>query len=144
MTSSTLFRAAICYGRYSNEYLVERGALHPLPAEFDFAQPAECARLILAVMSNAAGGHTLRDCRVFYSMERRTACVSASGAYARYSPAFRPPMTVEEATRIVHESVTIQLGSVTTDQYGEGWKRARWNEPPVVSQTATTTGGTHA
>lgn len=129
MTSSTLFRAAICYG--SNEYPVEAGPLHPLPPEFDFENPEACARLALAVLSNAAGGHTLRDCRVIYSLERRNAVVSASGAYARYSSPDRSALTVEDALRIMAESITIQLGSVRSDQYGEGWKRAKWNKEPT-------------
>jgi len=99
----------------------------PLPAEFDFENAEECARTILAIMANAAGGHPLRDCRLSLDRERRTANITGSGAHVFYAPAEGlRKMTIAEIEATAKRLQVIQLGHVMTDQYGGGWKRAAW------------------
>lgn len=117
--------ARLSYG--STSYAVTPNATLPLPTVFDFEHPEEAARQIFAIMSNASGGHPLRDCRVRIHAGRRTANLVANGAHVFYAPPVREKLTVEDALRIERETQVIQLGCVATDQYGNGWKRARWN-----------------
>lgn len=117
--------AILTYG--ASGYHVKPTEDLPLPAEFDFANPEACAKLIFAVMSNASGGHTLRDCKVGVHLARRTANLTCNGAHVYYTPAdLQQPMTLEEAQQAHTERVVYELGSVVTDQYGDGWKRAVW------------------
>lgn len=116
----SLERAVLTYG--SRSIPVEPSELHPLPAEFDFQNPVECARTIFAIMSAASGGHSLHDCKVRVDQERRTANLTCSGAHVFYAEPGRPKMTVKEAldyTRNVHP---VQLGSVVS----------RWNRPELA------------
>jgi hypothetical protein len=116
--------ATISYG--ASLYPVRPNEVSPLPAEFDFSDAEACARRIFAIMSNASGGHTLRGCKVRIHAERQTANLTANGCHVFYAPEQRQPLTPEEAVRAMDECQTVELGNVTTDQYGEGWKRARW------------------
>lgn len=119
--------ARLSYG--SSQYPVERNETTPLPEAFDFENAEECARLICAVMSNASGGHTIRDCKVRVDPIRRTANITGNGIHVFYRPEVPHPLTKEnfeaEIARI-DALPRLELGSVVTDQYGEGWKRARW------------------
>lgn len=105
---------------------------HPLPVKFDFNNPEECARKVFAIMSNAAGGHTLRDCKVRYHKERGTANLTANGAHIFFQTPGLPKLNVEQVCDMVLECVIISLGDVRTDQYGDGWKRAQWRNERVL------------
>lgn len=107
-----LQKAAITYG--ASEYEVKADDVWALPVEFNFNDPTRCALQVLAALSEAGGGHTLRDCRVVMHKGRHTATVSANGAYARFAPRERgTPLSAADALRIMGETETIQLGSVT-------------------------------
>lgn len=121
-----LQHASVNYGR--SRYPVVSSDLLPLPVEFDFNDEQGCARKILAILSNASGGHTLTDCRVTLHRARRSASIVANGAWAYYASDERARVTVEEALKIERELERIDLGSVRTDQYGDGWKRAIWKD----------------
>lgn len=101
---------------------------HPaMPAEFDFDNPIECAKLVLACLSNASGGHQLQRCKLAIDPVRRTANIVANGAHAFFSPGNLPKFTtIQDACAAVERTITHELGTVVTDQYGEGWKRAKW------------------
>ncbi|MFK4136748.1 hypothetical protein ACI2KR_31445 [Pseudomonas luteola] len=98
----------------------------PLPQVFDFENPEACARQIFAIMSNASGGFTLKNCQVRLSPERKTANLTCSGAHVFYADDSLPKLGLEEAIESHKCSQVIELGSVRTDQYGDGWKRAHW------------------
>ncbi len=120
-----LIQAVLLYG--SSRYPVEANDTLPLPLEFDFNAPEECARKVLAVMSNASGGHKLANCRLRIHRGRKTASITCSGGYARYREDSTPfAFNVEQAMQFDAECEVYELGAVSTDQYGEGWKRARW------------------
>lgn len=99
----------------------------PLPTTFDFNAPEECARKVFAIMSNASGGFTLRDCRLKIDRERQMANLTSSGCHVFYAPIDRPKLTVEQAIAADQRAEVFELGDVATDQYGDGWKRARWS-----------------
>jgi hypothetical protein len=128
-----LNRAVLHYG--SSSYPVERNEVSPLPETFDFRNPEDCARKICAIMSNASGGHTIRECKVRVDPIRRTANITGSGIHVFYKPeSYVPaaPITddnMEAEIARIEDLPVLMLGSVTTDQYGEGWKRARWTAP---------------
>jgi hypothetical protein len=117
--------ARLYYG--SSAYPVERNETLPLPETFDFEKPEECARLIFAIMSNASGGHTLHKCTLRIDPVRRVANLTAGGVHVFYKPINAPKMTVEEAIAATERIWVLELGNVFTDQYGYGWKRARWS-----------------
>lgn len=98
----------------------------PLPAQFDFDDVEGCARKIFALMSNASGGFLLRDCRVRIHRERKTANLTANGAHVYYADKSLPKLDVEQAIQLMADSEVLDLGSVRTDEYGDGWQRAKW------------------
>jgi hypothetical protein len=116
--------AKLMYGKTG--YSVEPNETLPLPESFDFDNAEECARQICAIMSNASGGHTLIDCTLRVDYQDRTANITSSGMHVFYRPVDMPKIGVEEALAKMERIVTIPLGTVATDQYGDGWKRARW------------------
>jgi len=118
--------AKLYYGR--SAYNVEAKENLPLPQEFDFAHPVECAKIIFAIMSNVSGGHAISNCRFDFSEERGSANLVANGVHVYYSKPNKKKLSVEEALKMVAERVEIKLGTVVTDQYGDGWKRAVWKE----------------
>lgn len=118
--------ANVYYG--SNRYPVKPDSTLPLPAEFDFNQPEQCARTIFAIMSNAAGGHPLRGCKLWIHHERRTANLTADGVHVYYAPEQNQPMTAQQAIQVEGERHFMSLGTVTTSQYGDGWKHACWTD----------------
>lgn len=94
-------------------YEVKADDVSNLPTEFDFAKPEQCAVKVLRALSQASGGHSLRDCHVLVHKARHTATVSASGAIARYAPrGERTKLTADEAIRILNETQRIVLGTV--------------------------------
>lgn len=121
-----LNRAVVVYGEHT--YQVKPNELTPLPVEFDFERPEECARLIFAIMSNASGGHKLTRCELRIDTERRTANLTANGAHVFYKPADLPPMCVAEAIAAMERIRLYRLGTVMTDQYGKGYERAVWTD----------------
>lgn len=106
----------------------------PLPKEFDFSKPEECAKLIFAIMSNASGGHTLRNCKVSITPSRKTANLTCNGVHVFYrDPSFigtLQGLSDEEVharlEQLQKERKVYELGNVRTDQYGDGYKRAVW------------------
>lgn len=96
----------------------------PIPEVFDWGNPVECAKKIFAMMSNASGGHHLKDCKVSVNVEFGSANLFCNGAHIFYSYGRKYPL--EEMMEKMKSTVTYDLGSVVTDQYGDGWKRAKW------------------
>ena len=121
-----LKRATINYG--TRQYHVAGEGTVPLPLQFDFADPEACARKVFAVMSNASGGHAFRDCKVRYHLGRRTANLTSSGCHVYYADDAAPKLDLDKIEAYMAECVTIELGTVSTDQYGDGWERARWSK----------------
>lgn len=117
--------ATLSYG--SARYDVTPNETLPLPAEFDFDQPEDCARLVAAIMSNASGGHRLRAVRLSIHRKRCTANITAAnGAHVYYAPENSDRLSAEQAAQVFAEATVFMLGDVTTDQYGDGWQRASW------------------
>lgn len=116
--------AKLMYG--DRGYDVKPAAHLPLPETFDFDNPEECAKLVFACMSNASGGFTLKDCKLKIHRGRQTANLTSSGCHVFYAPKGRAKLTVEQAIALEQEAEVFLLGSVATDQYGDGWKRAHW------------------
>lgn len=98
----------------------------PLPTEFDFDKPEECAKHIFACMSNASGGFRIRKCKVRYNTKTQMANLTAVGVHVFYAVPNRAKRTIDEAMEDHNTSVLLELGDVRTDQYGDGWKRAIW------------------
>lgn len=127
--------ANLTYGR--QVYPVRADEALPLPAQFDFDRPEECAKLVLAIMSNAGGGHTLSGCRVAINATRKTANITGSGAHVYYAPTDEKKVTSPaELQAMMAERVVIELGNVVTDQYGGGWRRAVWAKPRTAMVAA--------
>lgn len=120
--------ATLYYG--STQYPVLPSEISPLPLEFDFNNPVDCARKIFAIMSNASGGHTVRDCKLRINREEQIANLTGSGVHVYYAVKGRAKMNIEQILKVEKEKEVFPLGSVTTDQYGDGWKRATWVEQP--------------
>lgn len=116
--------ARLNYG--SSQYPVEPTSTTPLPVVFDFDNPEESARHIFAVMSNASGGHTLRNCKVRFHRERGSANLTSSGCHVFFHDDDAPKMSLDAVMKFEQEATILHLGDVTTDQYGDGWKRAVW------------------
>jgi len=121
-----LNRAVLHYG--ANAYPVTPNKSLPLPPAFDFANGEACARLILAIMSNASGGHTLRDCRVMLAPDGSAANIVCNGAHVYYTVAERPKLTIPELLARHTANGWLWLGDVQTDQYGDGYTRAVWRD----------------
>lgn len=121
--------ARLYYG--TSGYAVKPNDTLPLPAEFDYARPVECARLIMAIMSNASGGHILRDCVLRILPGNKAANITGSGVHVYYcADGPRPAITAEQALARFYATGVMHLGSVRTDQYGDGWRRAVWFDFP--------------
>lgn len=107
----------------------------PLPPLFDFEHPEECARTVLAILSNASGGCLLTECRVALSQSLRAANITASGAHVYYAPPDKLKTREQlggdpgEWSEQWRDRVVIELGNVVTDEQFDGWKRARWEMP---------------
>lgn len=132
-----LARAVLHYG--DSTYPVTPNETLPLPAAFDFGNPEACARHILAVMSNASGGHTLRDCRVVLAHDSSAASIVANGAHVYYKVPDQRKLTLTEALARAAAQRLLQLGDVQTDQYGDGYTRAQWRDnigPPLCDRPA--------
>ena len=120
----SLERAVLIYGLRC--IAVEPSDLNPLPAEFDFQNPVECARTIFAIMSAASGGHSLHNCTVRIDQKRRTANLTCSGAHVFYAEPDRPKLTVEEALELMcNPPDPISLGSAVS-RWGDEKSLTRW------------------
>lgn len=133
--ASTLEFAKISYGPRS--YPVKPSDLFPIPETLDPSAPdfIDQVRSIFAMMSNAGGGHVVRGCKV--STWNGSVNLSANGVHVFYKDpdakkisfeGMKTDEIVEVAKRIDAERTVVELGSVRTDQYGDGWKRAIWKE----------------
>lgn len=98
----------------------------PIPQTFDFDHPIECAKLVSACMSNAAGGFRIRNCKLRYNPIQQTANITAIGVNVYYAVPDAPELSLEEAKAIHPNWVVVELGDVSTDQYAGGWERAEW------------------
>lgn len=99
----------------------------PLPEEFDFDSPVECAKKVFAIMSNASGGHQIKQCMLRVDHVRRIANLTANGVHVFYRPENAAHFaTIKEMEEAIERTQTHALGTVRTDQYGDGWKRAFW------------------
>ena len=84
----------------------------------------------IAMMSNASGGHTLRDAKV--RVHPTFVSIIGNGfsiKWGEVDPTVRAIANIEqraiEVSRIFNESVVYDVPfAVRTDQYGDGWKRA--------------------
>lgn len=119
--------ALLNYGSHSIK--VQPSETHPLPMEFDFDKAEECARKIFAVMSNASGGFTLSNCKVRMHRGRKFANLTCNGSHIYYRDQNAAKLSIDEAMKVHEESEVIELGAVSSDQYGDGWKRAQWSNP---------------
>lgn len=95
-----------------NRYPVIPSKQFNIPRVFNFDYPIDCAIDALKVMSQASGGHMLRDCRVIIHRGRKTATVSANGCIVRYRPHDLPGLTAVQAVLILDESETYEIGLV--------------------------------
>lgn len=118
--------AQLLYGK--SRYRVHPNQHAPLPDRFDFEKPEECARRCFAIMSNASGGHVLKNCKAQYNLERGTANLTSSGAHIYFKDPDAPKLDIEALVDMHLASTIINLGTVVTDQYGMGWSRAQWSE----------------
>jgi hypothetical protein len=127
VTSMSLKFAHLSFG--SGLILVKSSDACPLPAEFDFSDPEECARTIFAIMSCQSGGFTLRDCKLAYDPERRSANLTCGGMHVYYQDDAVPEMTGEQAVAYAgnYPGLVRHLGNVRSEGYGDGWKRAQWS-----------------
>ena len=116
--------AKLFYG--TTAYDVTPNDTLPLPTEFDFNDPINCAKKIFAIMSNASGGHPLRECKLRYDANLGIANLTSSGCHVFYDTPNRPKRTVEELIKSHADQTFEWLGTVVTDQYGDGWKFAQW------------------
>lgn len=125
--------AKLLYGA-ADVYDIKPSADLPIPMEFDFNKPEECAKLIFACMSNASGGFRLRNCKLRYNPKHLTANLTAIGVNVYYAVTDAPKLSVEETIAQHPHWVVVELGDVSTDQYGGGWERAEWmaSEKPEV------------
>lgn len=116
--------ARLSYG--SSIYPVHPNDLLPIPEEFDFANAVECAQRIFAIMSNASGGHVLHDCTLRIYPTRKSANLTANGCHVYFTDPGKPKLLPHEVLALAHSVQVYHLGSVRTDQYGQGWARPVW------------------
>lgn len=131
--ASNLDFARISYGR--STYAVRPGDFVPIPKSIDPNAPdfLDTVRSIFAMMSNASGGHPCIRCKV--SVWNESVNLTAEGVHVFYkNPNARkfdikndPAEIAEFAAMINRNRLVIELGRVDTDQYGDGWKRAKWS-----------------
>lgn len=127
--------AKLHYGMSSYDVKPHEGL--PLPTEFDFEQPVECAKKIFAMMSNASGGHPLFDCTLRIYRDRHSANLTAKGVHVYFRMPNHPKLSLEEVIASHDASEVFALGTVVTDQYGDGWKRAIWKAPKPSTPPVT-------
>lgn len=111
-----LERANLYYG--SRAIPVTPHETRPLPPVFDFDNAEQCARLILAIMSDASGGHPMYNCCVWlHAGDNYTANITADGAHVFYSVANRPKYTVDQALARMQTRRVLTLGAVVANNY---------------------------
>lgn len=134
---SILQFATLSYGRRQTRVVPTTNV--PIPTGLDVRSPffLTHVRNILAMMSNAGGGHPVRNCKV--SVFRDSVNITGDGVHVFFKDPTVPPLEKgaddEETTRIFleymntveGEQVVTELGNVVTDQYGDGWMRAVWS-----------------
>lgn len=133
MKTLPLLNAVLIYG--SNRYPVVRSALVPLP-DFDFDDIECCLFRALAVMSNQSGGHPMNEPRLSVYVGETYVTVSGNGYSLAWGVPPEPPK--DQTSANVQEwamqfidtvAVTNYPWGVVTDQYGEGWIRAKQTFP---------------
>ncbi|WGN90762.1 hypothetical protein [Burkholderia phage vB_BglM_WTB] len=109
----------------SNSHPVKPSERLPIPEQFDFDNPIECAKKIAAIMSFASGGHKMRDVKLRVHRGRRSANIIGNGLHVFYrdpDSAALPatPKTIEEYSR---ESDVTVLGNVRAKN---AWTSPKW------------------
>ena len=97
----------------------------PIPETFNFKDPEGCAKQVAAIMSNASGGFLIKDVKLSYHEGWGCANLSGNGMHVYWSNGKKG--SIQEVCKMAEESTKIDLGTVSSDQYGEGWKRAIWS-----------------
>ena len=131
--ASELDFAHLTYG--TRIYPVRPNEVTPIPATIDPNAPdfLDTVRSIFAMMSNASGGHIIRTCKL--SVWNGSVNLSGDGVHVFYKDpnakkfaiSTDDPEGVAAFVELVEKNrIVMELGSVVTDQYGDGWKRARW------------------
>ena len=123
--------AHLNYGR--KVYPVSPSKALPIPEKFDFTNPEDCARKIFAIMSNASGGHLIKGCKVAVNQANGTVNLTSNGVHVFYEEGSRQKVSLDTAEQIKQyvafieaNTMVIELGEVSADQYGDGWTRATW------------------
>lgn len=126
-----LKKASLIYGM--RRYPIAPNPTAPLQ-DFDFEHKEECVYHTMAVLSNQSGGHELNSARLYIAKDRSYVRLSGNGfeaVWGQMKPLTIPPgATTEEIAALANEQIAfweaenVPFG-VASDQYGEGWKRAR-------------------
>jgi hypothetical protein len=127
MAVVTLRFARLIYG--SRLYPIKPSVHLPIPETFDFENPIECAKTIFAIMSNACGGHTIRRCELRTDQALGMANLTGIGVHVYYAPLHHyRTRNIDDVMHMILCTKLYSLGNVSSDQYGDGWKRAIWTE----------------
>lgn len=125
MSVANFHDAVLYYG--TRVYPVPRNEITPFPESYHRDQSwQDFGRTVCAMLSNASGGHTLRDCKLRIYRDGSVTVSCSGGRASYYSPNKPRNMSAEQAIEYMESSVVFHLGNVRTDQYGEGWQRAVW------------------
>lgn len=120
--SAILRLSSLHYG--STIIRVQRTVHLPLPEVFDFQNPIDCAKKAMAIMSNASGGFMIQGVKLRIHERHESANLTGNGAHVFWSAGHK--LALEDAIKMHEESTLFELGTVSSDQYGGGWKRAVW------------------
>lgn len=100
----------------------------PLPTEFDFNNPEECARKICAVMLNVAGTGIAFNCRVRFNEVANQAYITDDVSFAvMYLPPRPRPMSQAEIEATAAHAVDMWLGHCACGWEVPGWDKAVWS-----------------
>lgn len=121
--------------RYGKQIVpVRPTSVIPIPQTIDPSAPdfLDTVRSIFAMMGNASGGHPTYRCKV--SVWNGSVNLTAEGTHVFYKDPDAKKFDIKGddaalaafVEMIERNRVVIELGDVYTDQYGDGWKRAKW------------------
>lgn len=132
MATAELKYARLFYG--ASHYDVDMNDYVPFLTSYCGEDIAAFARQVLAVMSNASGGHRLTRCSVMTFNGHVQIIASGVTVYYENPDAVKYDLTTLDGAKAYAETferdcVVTHLGEVITDQYGEGYKRAVWTRP---------------
>lgn len=133
-----LISAALYYGNTKVD--VHPNDTLPFPVEIDMSNVEESVRQVAAIMSNASGGHTIRNVKYAVNKEAGYVTITGNGMSVYYRDedvaqqakdallALAPEERVEHTMSTMARQQVHYVGHVTTDQYGDGWKRPVWSK----------------